>query len=142
MRYIDFQAPAYAEATELRYEALYAEWDLPRSLVDDSNPAEYRHLVATDGEAVVGYARIRLVDGDGKILQLCVAEEQQGRGLATAMMMELMRLARSEGRGDVYLDAREHVIAYYRKLGFVPEGDVFLSPRTGTPHQVMRYTFD
>jgi ribosomal protein S18 acetylase RimI-like enzyme len=90
---------------------------------------------------VIGYARIRLAEGDAKILQVCVSPEFRRRGIATALMAELMHAAREEGRDDVYLDAREHVIDYYEKLGFEGEGEMFLSPRTGTPHRVMRYVF-
>jgi ribosomal protein S18 acetylase RimI-like enzyme len=93
-------------------------------------------------DTVVGYARIRLIDGDAKVLQVCVDRNHQRRGLATAMMAELMRVAREAGRADVYLDAREHVIPYYLRLGFVEEGEFFDSPRTGTPHRVMRYVFE
>ena len=90
---------------------------------------------------MIGYARIRLAEGDAKILQVCVSPEYRGRGIATGLMTELMHVARAEGRDDVYLDAREHVIDYYAKLGFVGEGEMFLSRRTGTPHRVMRYVF-
>jgi ribosomal protein S18 acetylase RimI-like enzyme len=126
----------------LRYETLYAEWGLPRTLVEDADPAQYRHAVITHERCVIGYARIRLVEDDAKILQVCTSPEFRGRGIATALMAELMHVAREAGRTHVYLDAREHVIGYYEKLGFEGEGEVFLSSRTGTPHRVMRYVFE
>ncbi|MDP2401095.1 MAG: GNAT family N-acetyltransferase [Actinomycetota bacterium] len=138
VRFIDAADALYAEAREVRYEALYAERGLPRSLVDDETPEEFAHLVAVADERVVGYARLRLADGDSKILQVCVVPEARGRGIARMMIAALEQLAYREGRAGVYLDAREHVVALYRGLGYAPVGERFISPRTGTPHQQMR----
>lgn len=137
-RYIGVNDPEYADAREVRYECLYGEWDLPRSLVEDTDGRAYEHLIAEEGGRVIGYARLHLEAGDAKILQLTVTSEMRGQGVAVALMQELMQRARREGRTEVYLDAREHVIGFYEKLGFVGEGELFLSPRTNTPHLVMR----
>ena len=142
LRYIEPGMPEYASAKEIRYQALYGEWGLPRHLVEDTDGHTYRHLVAMSEGQVVGYVRIRLEDEDGKILQLTVDEKSRGRGIAKILMREVMDLAKREGFTEVYLDAREHVIGFYDGLGFVGEGEIFLSPRTGTPHRVMRYRFD
>jgi len=138
LRYIGLDDPAYADARELRYECLYGEWGLSRSLVEDTDGRVYEHLVAEDDGRVIGYGRLHLEDGDAKILQLSVDTEMRGQGIAVVLMNELMERAGREGREEVYLDAREHVIGFYEKLGFVGEGEFFLSSRTHTPHLVMR----
>lgn len=138
LRYIGTGDPLYAEAREVRYDCLYAEWDLPRSLIDDTDGRVYKHLVALEEDCVIGYARLHLEGEDSKILQLSVAAPHRGRGVAVALMRELMHHAQMAGREEVYLDAREHVIGFYEKLGFDGEGDMFLSPRTHTPHLKMR----
>jgi predicted GNAT family N-acyltransferase len=130
--------PAFGAVKQLRYECLYAEWGLPWDLVEDPADKTYLHLIAEEGDQIIGYARMHLEDGDSKILQVSVTPAQRGRGIAVALMDELMERAAVEGREDVYLDAREHVIGFYEKLGFEPEGEMFLSPRTNTPHIVMR----
>lgn len=137
LRFIERDDPLYAAATELRYEALYSEWGLPRSLVEDADGREYRHIVAVLADRVVGYARLRLEAGDSKILQVCVAPDMRRRGVARALMTVLEEEARRAGRAETYLDARIHVVDVYRRLGYVPTGGPFTSPRTGTLHQEM-----
>lgn len=142
LRYIAPGMSEYEQAKEIRYECLYGEWNLPRALVEDTDGRTYTHLAAfIDGE-IVGYARLHLQGGDSKLFQVCVTERWRGHGIARALVMELIGLARRKGRRQVYLDARAHVIGMYEKLGFVVEGEEFLSPRTGTPHRVMRMQID
>lgn len=135
--------PEYLEAAEVRYEALYAEWELPRELIADTDGRTYRHLAAFDADGrIVGYARIWLDGGESKIFQVSVTRAWQGRGVGTALIRALMAMAAEEGRTEVVLDARVHVIPFYERLGFVAEGDEFLSGRTHTPHRAMRARLD
>jgi len=139
LRAIEPGTPEYAQAAELRYDALYSEWNLPRSLIDDTDGRTYRHIAAFDLEGrVIGYARIWLDQGESKIFQVTVDRAWRQCGVGAALVRELMRMAARAGRSEVVLDARTHVIGFYERLGFVAEGDEFLSPRTGTPHRAMR----
>ncbi|MDY0086951.1 MAG: GNAT family N-acetyltransferase [Coriobacteriia bacterium] len=131
-------SPLHVEVAEVRYDALYREWGLPRSLIEDIEARTFRHAAAFDGGTVIGYARIRLEGGDSRISQVSVAPGHQGEGIGAALVEALVRMARIAGRTEVTLDARTHVIAFYERLGFVAEGKEFLSERTGTPHRRMR----
>lgn len=131
--------PEYAEAAEIRYDALYSELNLPRSLIADTDGRTYQHIAAFDPDGrVIGYARIWLDEGESKIFQVTVDRGWRSCGVGAALVRELMRMAAQAGRSEVVLDARAHVVGFYERLGFVAEGDEFLSPRTGTPHRVMR----
>lgn len=141
LAFIDAGTPEYARAAELRYDALYAQWGLPRSLIEDTDGRVYHHLAAFDpsGE-IVGYARLWLEEGNSQVFQVSVDDGWRGRGVGVALMRRLMELAAQHGRTEVTLDARAHVVGFYERLGFVVTGDEFLSPRTGTPHRAMRAT--
>lgn len=139
LRIIEPGTPEYAQAAQIRYDALYSEWNLPRSLVADTDGRTYHHIAAFDSEdRVIGYARIWLDQGESKIFQVTVDRGWRECGVGAALVRELIRLAEQAGRTEVLLDARTHVIGFYERLGFVAEGDEFLSPRTGTPHRAMR----
>lgn len=138
LRYIEPGTPEYAEAAEVRYEALYRDLGLGRELIADTDGRTYHHLAAFADGRVIGFARIHLERGESRIFQVSVTRRWRRHGVATAMVRELMRLARAEGRTEVTLDARVEAIALYEKLGFVVDGEEFLSPRTGTPHRPMR----
>lgn len=138
--YIEPGTPEYAEAKELRYDALYGDLGLPYELVEDTDGRTYRHLAAMAEGRIVGYARIHLDGGASRIFQVTVARDWRRRGVALSLMRELIGLARSEGRAQVDLDARAHVVSLYEGLGFVVCGAEFLSPRTNTPHFPMTLT--
>lgn len=130
--------PDYEQAADVRYEALYREWDLPRAIIADTDGRIYRHAAAFDDERLVGYARIWLEDGQSKIFQLAVAHDRQGEGIGALLVDMLLDWARDAGRSEVELDARVHVVGYYERLGFVAVSDVFIAGRARTPHRRMR----
>lgn len=133
--------PEYDEAAEVRYQALYADLELPCALIADTDGRTYRHLAAFDLVGhIVGYARIWLDDGHSQIFQVSVSSAWRGRNVGATLVRELVALAASLGRTEVTLDARAHVIGFYERLGFTAWGDEFLSARTGTPHRAMRLT--
>ncbi len=137
-RYIEPGTPEYERAKEMRYRELYGDWGLPRALIEDTDGRVYHHLAVFDGERVIGFARLHLEDGESRVFQVCVDRDYQRRGIATRLMQELIALTASQGRTDVVLDARDTAISFYEQLGFVAEGEVFLSGRTNTPHRRMR----
>jgi predicted GNAT family N-acyltransferase len=131
--------PRYAKARELRYDVLYRRLDLPPSLVDDTDGRAFEHFIAIDAESrVVGYARLHLEGGESKVYQMAVEQDRRGQGIGTALMGAALARARAAGRDFVELDAREHAIGFYERLGFEVASDEFLSGRTGTPHHLMR----
>ncbi len=138
VRPLDPASPAYAEATRLRYDALYREWGLPRSLTDDANAAAFYHIGVFDADAIVGYARIDLALDEPQIYQVSVARDRRGEGIGALLVEVLKGIAAQAGHTEVWLDARAHVIPFYERLGFEVVGEEFLSRRTATPHRRMR----
>lgn len=128
----------YEVAAELRYDALYREWGLPRTLIEDTDGRVYRHIAAFEGSRLLGYARLWLEGGESKIFQVSVASDRRREGIGALLVEKLVSMAVEAGRTEVVLDARAHVIPFYECLGFVAEGEEFLSGRTGTPHRHMR----
>ena len=71
-----------------------------------------------DGETVLGYLEIRLVDGVIDIMNLFVNEENRKKGIATALMNEMIN---KEDYNRIMLEVNENnheAIRLYSKLGF------------------------
>jgi len=71
-----------------------------------------------DGEKILGYLEIRLVDGVVDIMNLFVNEEDRKKGVATALMNEMMN---NEEYNRIMLEVNENnnqAIRLYNKLGF------------------------
>jgi ribosomal-protein-alanine N-acetyltransferase len=71
-----------------------------------------------ENEIVLGYLEIRLVDGVVDIMNLFVSEDARRRGVATALMNEMIE---KEDFNRIMLEVNENnnpAIKLYTKLGF------------------------
>lgn len=71
-----------------------------------------------DGDKVLGYLEIRLVDGVIDIMNIFVNEENRKQGIATSLMEEMFK---NEKYSRIMLEVNEHndeAIRLYNKLGF------------------------
>ncbi len=71
-----------------------------------------------DGEKVLGYLEIRLVDGVVDIMNLFVNEEDRKKGIATSLMNKMIE---EEDYSRIMLEVNENnieAIKLYSKLGF------------------------
>ena len=74
---------------------------------------------------MIGFCGLRIIAGEGNIMNICVHPEYRKRGLGEALLTFLMQEGRNEGADSYTLEVRvsnEAAIALYEKLGFVNEG--------------------
>ncbi len=92
-------------------------------------------LVVDHVELPIGYLVGRDVAGSGEILNLAVSPEHRRTGLARALLAEGLKLLRSRGAEEVFLEVRSSnaaAIELYRAAGFRPVGvraDYYRNPR-------------
>ena len=80
-----------------------------------STDSVYNYL---DNEKILGYLEIRLVDGVIDIMNLFVNEEDRKKGVATALMNEMMN---KEDYNRIMLEVNENnkeALRLYSRLGF------------------------
>lgn len=79
-------------------------------------------FVAEDGEIIVGYVCLMSLFEDAQILDIAVAQEQRGRGVARLLMDYAIAIARDKGAELLALEVRSTnspAIALYEQCGFV-----------------------
>lgn len=104
--------------------------------VDGLDPVAI-HLLAVDGEAPVGTARLLVKGETGKIGRVCVLPVARGTGLGAALILKALEVLRDQpGVVSAELGAQSHATGFYEKLGFTVEGAEFLD--AGIPHRHMR----
>jgi len=92
------------------------------------------HVLASSGDGTpVGTGRLL---PDGRIGRMAVLKAWRGCGAGSALLRELLALAREQGHGEVRLHAQTHALEFYRKHGFTPVGGEFME--AGIPHYEMR----
>ncbi len=96
--------------------------------------ATTRHVVARDGDHVVGYLRLLTEPGGARrIGRVCVARDVRGRGVAGGLVAAALNYA---GADQVVLDAQTYLQGWYAARGFVVTGPEFVED--GIPHVPMR----
>ena len=72
----------------------------------------------------------------GKIGRMAVMRSWRGQGVGAAIMECLIEAARQANLDEVYLHAQTHVVGFYARFGFAPEGEEF--EEADIPHRLMR----
>ena len=87
--------------------------------------------VAEDGDAVVGFAAVDVVDGCAHVEEVSVHPEHEGRGHGSALLDEVARWAAAEGLAGVTLTTYRDVPwnrPFYERRGFRVLADDELTP--------------
>jgi predicted GNAT family N-acyltransferase len=124
---------------DLRERVLRTPLGLTLSMEDLVTEQADRHLLAFEGETVIGgliVQRRDQVPGAWKIRQVAVEPSWQGRGVGHALMLAVETAARDAGIKNLVLNSRESVCGFYEKLGYVSEGEPFTE--VGIPHRRMQ----
>lgn len=82
-----------------------------------------QHFLVMQGDVPLGTGRIT---AGGKIGRMAVVESARGSGLGFRLLEFICDYARERGADSVYLHAQNHAEGFYRKAGFVPEGEEFV----------------
>lgn len=137
LTFIGLDAPEYPGELNLRWRVLREPLGFPRGAEVFPFEAESLHLVALDGDRVVGCVLFHPEGGGtGRLFQMAVEPGRQGRGLGARMVRTLEGEVARRGMHEVSLHARETAIGFYARLGYAVEGEKYLE--NGIPHQTMR----
>lgn len=136
---IPFEALTAATAYDvwrLRQAVFIVEQECPYLDLDgrDLEPGT-RHVVLSDEDRVVGYARVLDDAVTWRIGRVVLEPEARGRGLADPLLETAISVCPDR---DIVLDAQTPLTGWYSQLGFVIDGDEFLED--GIAHVPMRRT--
>ncbi len=101
---------------------------------------ESLHLVALDGEGVVGCVLFHPEGKTGRMFQMAVYEEYQRKGVGKKLVAIMEAHIAHEGIEDIYIHARDVAAPFYEKLGYSAEGEPFIE--IGIKHFLMRKKLD
>lgn len=117
--------PEDAEAVgQLEARCLTTAWSVNSFEKLAEDPASIGLLAELDGR-IVGFASVTDIQGDGEVNNVAVEPEFRGRGIAKALMTELIRQGEAMGITAFTLEVRTGnaaAIHVYESLGFVSAG--------------------
>ncbi len=107
----------------IRFAVFVDEQGVPAELEQDARDPDAIHLLATSqvGEPI---ATARML-ADGHIGRMAVLPDWRRRGIGAAMLRRLVEIASAQGRREVFLHAQCQAEPFYRRHGFVAEGEEF-----------------
>lgn len=131
-----------AAATPLRTAVFVHEQGVPPEIELDELDAVSVHAVAINrlGRAVATGRLLPAEHGEGRIGRMAVARPLRGQRWGRLLLDTLVQAARERGDASVLLHAQCHAEGFYRRAGFVPEGEVF--EEAGIAHIAMRQHLD
>ena len=135
--------PLYQAALRLRHELFFAAHGMPASVVQDAVESQSVHMAIADAGELIAYGRLTEVEPQSyQVSQMVVSPQYQSQGYGSRLLSSLVCHALRQGAREVFLNARLTATALYRKQGFLPQGEAFVSPRTGVEHIRMLYSGD
>ena len=106
-------------------QAIYPQPWAERVFHDELALANRDYVVAHDGDAIVGYAGLLLVEEDAHVTTLAVDPTARRRRLGTRLMLELVDIALERSAKHLTLEVRmsnASAQALYQRFGFAPVG--------------------
>ena len=97
-----------------------------QSLEEELNNETSLFLVAKEGNEVIGYIGMSIVIDEGYIFNVAVREKYRKKGVATALINELVTYGKKNNFSFITLEVRESnlpAISLYSKFGFIKAGE-------------------
>ncbi len=125
---VTFGSSRYDELVTLRYKILLDPLGL--KFLDSFRDKEvsYLHIgcvESLDDKLIGGLILAPLNDHEIRLMQVAVDTVHQGEGVGRALVEYAIKRAKEAGYSTIIMHAMLSVVAFYEKLGFKQEGDLF-----------------
>lgn len=118
---------------QIRMAVFIQEQNVPIELEWDKEDEHCLHLLVIYENDYIATAR--LLDS-GQIGRMAVLKAYRHKGVGSAMLEHLVEVAREKTMSSVYLNAQITAVDFYKKFGFVEQGELFND--AGIMHRRMR----
>ena len=129
--FIDKKSKFYDETIELVYEELFKDYNYSKETILAEKQNNGIHVIAVYNSKVVGHARLFVENNIGMISQVAVAKGYRNLKIGSEVIIILVKEAEKLKIEAVELNSREDAIGFYEKLGFIRNGELKKSLKTG-----------
>jgi GNAT superfamily N-acetyltransferase len=124
---IAFGSEKYKSLLKLRYEILRKPRDIELSDKDTAADDKKIHIAAFENEKPVGCVLLKPLNAQTLWLhQMAVLKEHQGQGIGARLIRHAEALAAARGFSMIDMHANRSAQGFYKKLGYVTEGEEFI----------------
>ena len=122
-------------ALRLRERVFAGEQGVSREADQDGRDPQATHVVAVEGDRVVGTCRLVFRGTTARLGRMAVVAELRGQGIGAEILREAERAARLAGAERILLHAQLTALSLYARDGYEPRGDTFVEQ--GIEHVAM-----
>ncbi len=108
------------------------EQSVPEALEWDEHDTTATHFLALTRNAAVATARLKI---DGQIGRMAVLPAYRNKAIGQQLLSFVLETAVKQQFNSVFLHAQVQVVDFYKKLGFVEQGGIFMD--ANIPHREM-----
>lgn len=113
-------------AFEVRRKVFIEEQGISEDIELDEHDREALHIIARDGEKVIGTARVLFsAPSQAKIERMAILKPFRGKGIGRKIIAFLDVTLRNRQVNQVILHAQYPVVGFYRSCGFTESGSPF-----------------
>jgi len=113
-------------AFEVRRQVFVQEQGISEDLEFDGNDGQALHVVAMDGERVIGTARVLfLAANQAKLERMAISKPSRRKGIGRRLIYYLNEELRKRQIEQVVLHAQYPVVDFYKSCGFKESGSPF-----------------
>jgi predicted GNAT family N-acyltransferase len=113
-------------AFSIREQVFVLEQQVPREAENDAFEPTASHYVATCEGVPCGAARWRVTDQGIKLERFAVLQQYRNRNVGAELLKLVLQDVQAVQAGQkIYLNAQLPAVNFYRRHGFVTEGDMF-----------------
>ncbi len=135
-------SPLWQDVIVLRMMVFVVEMQVPSELELDQYDAAAIHLCVQDDNQTIGTLRFikdqKSAENTIKIGRFALNKAYRRQGIGTQMMHHAYHWCQQHTISKLYLDAQTYIVPFYKTLGFVEQGDIFMD--AGISHIRMTYT--
>lgn len=118
--------------SSIRRQVFIEEQKVPEEMEWDEYDISSIHCIASVNGKAIGTGRLM---NNGQIGRMGVLNKYRGKGIGTTVLKFLIEQHRSHSNTPILIHAQTHAIDFYKKFGFVINGDEF--DEAGIPHVEM-----
>lgn len=126
----------FPQIYQVRYQVFQVEQGVDAALEFDGLDEQAEHWLAIQNGQAIGTARMRYLNPQVvKLERVAVLFTARGQGIGKKLMEKILIILSERQVREVRIHAQTAVEAFYGKLGFKPEGEMF--QEAGIPHVKM-----
>lgn len=134
IRIVPGSDPVMRQVADICYDVLHRPFGVARNDAWNETDPRSTHVVALEGERLVGYVRLIVEGGGGHVRQVVVAPSHRRQGIARDLVSAALACAVELHLPFAFLNARSSAVGLYESLGFRVTDGPFRMGRTYLAH--------